>query len=221
MGNGKILRIPEFRAPKEFEIKHTHASIVLGGYHLPVKVRNVVELGCGNGVALLSIALLNPSVEKLIGVDIDPKACEISKKFAKLNDLEDKVEILNADILKLPQEIGYEIADFVIFNPPFHLSGKISKDERRFLERNKDVFDDFVVTTAKILKNRKYFRFITSPSNLIVHLPLLLKSHLTPKSLVPIYGKMGTDSKLVLIEGVKNGNHAGFSVKEPIFFKSI
>ena len=216
MGNDKILRIPEFRAPKEFEIKHTHASIVLGSYDLPVKVRNVIELGCGNGVALLLIALLNPFVEKLIGVDIDPKACEISKKFAKLNNLEDKVEILNVDILRVPQEIGYEVADFVFFNPPFNLSGKISKDERRFLERNKNVFDDFVVTTAKILKNRKYFRFITSPSNLIVNLPLLLKFHLIPKTLVPIYGKMGVDSKLTLIEGVKNGSYAGFNVKEPI-----
>lgn len=221
MGNDKILRIPKFRAPREFEIKHTHASVVLGGYHLPAKVRNVVELGCGNGVALLSIALLNPFVEKLVGVDIDPKACEVSKEFAKLNNLEDKLEILNVDISRLPQEIGYEVADFVIFNPPFHLSGKTSKDERRFLERNKDVFDDFVAITAKILKNRKYFRFVTSPSNLIVNFPLLLKLHLIPKTLVPVYGKMGTDSKLILIEGVKNGNHAGFSVKEAIFFKSI
>ncbi len=221
MGNDKILRVPEFRAPKEFEIKHTHASVVLGGYHLPAKVQNVVELGCGNGVALLAMAILNPSVEKLIGVDVDPKACEVAKKFIKLNNLEDKMEILNVDILKLSKEIGYEAADFVIFNPPFHLSGKTSEDERRFLERNRNVFNDFVAMTTRILKNRKYFRFITSPSNLIVNLPILLKFHLTPKALIPIYGKMGTDSKLVLVEGIKNGNYAGFKVKKPIFFDSI
>ncbi len=221
MGNDKVLRMPEFRAPEKFGIKHTHASVILGSYDLPVKAQNVVELGCGNGVALISLALLNPFVEKLIGVDIDPKACEIAEEFVKLNNLEDKVKILNIDMLNLPQEIGYEVADLVFFNPPFHLFGRISSDKRRFLERNKNVFKDFVETTAKILKNRKYFRFITSPPNLVVNISDLLNFRLIPKAFVPIYGKRGTNSKLVLIEGVKNGNHVGLKVKEPIFLDSV
>ncbi len=221
MGDGKTLKIPRFFSPKSFEVKHTHASIVLGSCPLQKKTKTIVELGCGNGVVLVLIALLNPFVEKLIGVDVNPKACEVAREFVKLNSLENRIKILNTDIKDVRNELKCEMADLVVFNPPFHISGKVSVEKGRFLERNANVFESFVDATRLILKNKGIFRFVTSPNNILTYFEVLLRSNMIPKYLTPVYGKRGVESKLALIEGTKNGNLPGFRIKEPVFLDKI
>ncbi len=221
MGDGKGLKIPKFHTPSAFETKHTHASIVLGNCSLVERTRTVVELGCGNGVVLVLIALLNPFVEKLIGVDINPKACDVAREFVRINSLEDRIEIINMDIKNVCDQIGHDFADLVVFNPPFHISGKVSKEKKRFLERNKDVFEDFVVAAHNILNNRHRFCLITSPNNILTYSTILMNNKMIPKFLTPVYGKKNSESKLVLIEGIKNGKLQGFRVKKPIFLDEI
>ncbi len=221
MGDVKGLRIPEFRSPTKFEVKHTHASVVLGSCSLTKSTRTVVELGCGNGVVLVLIALLNLTVEKLIGVDINPKACEVAREFVRINSLEDRIEIINMDIKDLCNQLSCGFADLVVFNPPFHISGKVSKEKKRFLERNNDVFEDFVIAARNILNNRRRFCFVTSPNNVLVYSKILMNNKMIPKSLTPVYGKKGAESKLILVEGIKNGKSQGFKVKKPIFLNEL
>jgi tRNA1(Val) A37 N6-methylase TrmN6 len=213
------IRVPKFKAPNEFEVKHTHASVVLGSYPLPAKMENAVELGCGNGVASVVMALLNEGI-KIKAVDVDETACKTASSFVKVNNLSERIDVLKSDVVELTKLIKHESADFVFFNPPFHIAGKVSKDERRFLERNEDVFEKFASSAFKILKNRGYFRVITSPDNTLNYTEILCKKGLMPKALVPIYGKKGSDSKLLLIEGIKNGKKMGLKIKPPLFLNS-
>ncbi|WP_036225416.1 tRNA1(Val) (adenine(37)-N6)-methyltransferase [Mesoaciditoga lauensis] len=215
------MRIPDFKVPKDFEVKHTHASVVLGSYPLPTKFERAVELGCGNAVASVIMALLNPFLSKITAVDVDKKACENASAFVDINGLSKKIEVLNVEVTELPKVLGYESIDFVFFNPPFHISGKVSEDERRFLERNENAFESFALSTSKVLKNRGYFRMITSPVNLLIEFETLRKYNLTPKVLIPAYGKRNVDSKLILIEGIKNGKKMGFKIKPPLFLDSL
>jgi len=223
MGNGEILKvtIPKFATPEKFDIKHTHASVILGAYPLAAKFESAIEMGCGNGVSSVIMALLNSDLLKMIAVDVDKQACENALTFVKLNNLSKRISVLNADVLEVPKIVGYESVDFVFFNPPFHVVGKVSEDKRRFLERNEDVFERFVLSTFKVLKNKGYFRMITSPVNTLNNFDVLRKHNLTPKTLVPIYGKKGADSKLILIEGLKNGKERGFKVKAPVFLDEM
>lgn len=221
MGDGKSLKIPKFHAPTTFEVKHTHASIVLGSCSLVAKTRTVVELGCGNGVVLILIALLNPFVEKLIGVDVNPEACEIAREFVRVNSLENRIEIINVDIKNVCDQMGRDFADLVVFNPPFHISGKVSKEKKRFLERNNDIFEDFVIAAHDLLNNKRRFCLVTSPNNILTYSMILMNNKMIPKSLAPVYGKKNAESKLVLIEGIKNGKLQGFKVKKPIFLDEI
>ncbi len=211
------MKIPDFKSPRTFEIKHTHASIVLGSYPLSFKVKKAVELGCGNAVSSLLMALSNCQVERIVAVDVDELACKDAKEFVKLNDLSERIEILRSDVIDVPKKLGYESFDFVFFNPPFHLGGKVSSDERRFIERNKDVMEEFIFSSAKVLKNGGYFRVVISPHILLKIFSLLESRRLIPKWIVPIYGKQDGDSKLVLVEGIKNGKMGGFRIKSPIF----
>jgi tRNA1Val (adenine37-N6)-methyltransferase len=218
MGNVKGLIIPDFKMPENMKVKHTHASIILGLFSkIDSKNSTVVELGCGNCVVLVLVAKLNPSVKHLIGVEINKNYCDFAQEVIKLNDLSDRIEVLNADVKDVPDLIGYESADCIMFNPPFHNDGKTSKTADRFLERNVDSFEEFTSSAKKILKYGHKFFTITSPKNVLMDFSILGKNKMVPKSITPIYGKKEVDSKLIFTEGIKGGKLSGFKVKAPIF----
>ncbi len=215
------MKVPFFRSPQTFEVKHTHASVVLGAYPLAINVKKALEFGCGNAVSSLIMALNNRCIERMVAVDIDEIACLSAREFIEVNGLTDKIEIVNERVSEIPKILGYESFDFVFFNPPFHIGGKVSTNERRFTERNTDVFEEFVESSAKVLKNGGYFRFVIAPALLLKAFHVLEQWKLTPKWFVPIYGKENADSKLVLVEGIKKGKTGGFKIKPPIFLNEV
>lgn len=222
MGNVKDLIVPKFKTPEHMEVKHTHASIMLGILsHMDSKTTKVVELGSGNGVVLVLMAKLNPYLDNLIGIEINEKYCEVAREVVKLNDLSDKIKIIQGDIHEASKLVGYEWADCVVFNPPFHNDGKISNDNERFLERNADLFDEFVSSASDVLKYGHKFFAVTSPKNMIIDIETLTAKQMIPKSIIPIYGKTGVDSKLLFLEGRKGGKKEGFKMKSPIFLNEL
>ncbi|BBJ27523.1 methyltransferase [Athalassotoga saccharophila] len=207
--------VPEFLTPQKMEAKHTHASILLGTLSKIGTISRVVELGSGNGVVLVIIAKLNP-VKELIGIEINERSCEVARKIVEMNGLKERIKIINADVRDASKILGYESVDCVVFNPPFHNDGKKSKESERFLERNVDDFEDFVVAAKSILKYGHEFFAITSPKNLILDVNVFVKHNMTPKSITPIYGKLGVDSKMIFVEGKKGGKMGGFKLHSPI-----
>lgn len=59
----------------------------------------VLDVGTGTGILGISCAKLG--AQSVIGVDIDPKAVEIARKNAAINDVEDRVRIVNRDVRKM------------------------------------------------------------------------------------------------------------------------
>jgi ribosomal protein L11 methyltransferase len=64
--------------------------------HRDVHKWEVIDVGTGTGILAISSAKLG--VGKIIAVDLDPKAVEIAGKNITINEVEDKVEIINRDI---------------------------------------------------------------------------------------------------------------------------
>ncbi len=211
------MKVPDFLTPEKMEAKHTHASILLGTLsRIGSKISRVVELGSGNGVVLVIMAKLNP-VKELIGIEINERSCEVARKIVEMNGLTDRIRIINADVRDAQKILGYESTDCVVFNPPFHNDGKKSNENERFLERNVDDFEDFVVAAKNILKYGHEFFAITSPKNLILDINVFVKHNMTPKTITPVYGKFGVDSKMIFLEGKKGGKMGGFKLHSPIF----
>lgn len=222
MGNVKDLIVPTFKTLEHMEVKHTHASIMLGILsQMDSKTTKVVELGSGNAVVLVLMAKLNPRIQNFVGIEINEKYCEVANEIVKLNDLSEKIKIIHGDIRQASELLGYEWADCVVFNPPFHNDGKISSDNERFLERNADIFDEFVSSARDILKYGHKFFAITSPKNMIIDLDILTKKQMILKTIVPIYGKREVDSKLLFLEGKKGGKKGGFKMKAPVFLSDL
>lgn len=212
------MEVPEFVTPKNMEVKHTHASILLGVLSkTDSRISKVVELGSGNGIVLVLMAKLNPNLKELIGIEINEKYCEAARQIIEMNDLEDRIRIINADVKDVHKVLGYECVECVIFNPPFHNDGKKSRINDRFLERNVDDFEDFVIAARNVLKYGYNFFAVTSPKNMILDVGIFIKYNMVPKVVTPIYGKAGADSKMIFVEGKKGGKLGGFKLHPPIF----
>lgn len=73
----------------------------------------ILDIGCGSGVILISILLLNPEASG-IGIDICSKAVELARSNSRQLGTDDRAEILNQTMENLNAKF-----DLIICNPPY------------------------------------------------------------------------------------------------------
>jgi len=78
----------------------------------------VIEAGCGAGGVMLAAAIRRPGV-KFTGVERDPDAAALARENIALNRLDDRVEVIEADVAKGFRALGLEPFDHALCNPPF------------------------------------------------------------------------------------------------------
>ncbi|WKX99057.1 hypothetical protein Q1695_014155 [Nippostrongylus brasiliensis] len=77
----------------------------------------VADLGCGCGILMSTVALAHQPAA-VVGIDIDEYALSICKENLELLDVEHSCDLVQADVLQLPNSM-YGQFDVVITNPPF------------------------------------------------------------------------------------------------------
>ena len=80
--------------------------------------QRVLEAGCGPGAALLAAAVRRPGA-RFVGVERAPAAAALARWNAEHNALQDRVEILEADIAQPFSRLGLAPFDAAMANPPF------------------------------------------------------------------------------------------------------
>lgn len=78
----------------------------------------VLEAGCGAGGALLAAAVRRPGAS-FLGVERDSAAAALARLNAQANGLQDRVEIVDADVALPFKRLGLPPFDAVMANPPF------------------------------------------------------------------------------------------------------
>ena len=73
-------------------------SVLLSDFAKNIK-RNSKVVDIGTGTGIISILLSKKAdVDKIYGVEIQDEVADMAKRSVKLNDLENKIEIINDDI---------------------------------------------------------------------------------------------------------------------------
>ena len=78
-------------------------AVLLANFAKVKKGAKVVDLGTGTGIVPILIAGKSQA-SKIIGVEIQEEVYEMATRSVKLNDLEERVEIVNADIKEIKKE---------------------------------------------------------------------------------------------------------------------
>ena len=174
-------------------------AVLLANFAKVKKGAKVVDLGTGTGIVPILIAGKSQA-SKIIGVEIQEEVYEMATRSVKLNDLEERVEIVNADIK--------EIDKVVTSNPPYmHMDGIKNPNDKKAISRHevKCNLEDVIRAASRLTMPRGKFFMIHRPIRLVDILTLGRKYNMEPKQIQFIHPRAGKAPNLVLVEFMKDG----------------
>ena len=183
-------------------------SVLLSDFAKNIK-KNSLVLDLGTGTGIIPILLCGKTnLKKVIGVEIQEEVSNMARRSSKLNNLEEKFQVLNEDILSLGKLYENQTFDVIVTNPPYKKkdTGIINEDERKIISRHEITanLEDFVKVSRDLLKDKGEFYMVHRPERLVDIFSLLRKYKIEPKELRFVYSNMNRPPKLVLIKGIKN-----------------
>ncbi len=173
----------------------------------------VLDLGCGCGV-LATLAVVKKGAGMAMGIETQDNIAKMARESVRLNNLQDKIEIINNDVLHTCDYVCAGSFDKVLCNPPYYpneddrvLKGKdISRIESGYGIRT------FINATSYALKNGGDL-WISYKANRLATLLHSLKEHnLEPKEMTLIYPTPSKDVDIVIIKARK-GAKEGLIIK--------
>lgn len=185
-------------------------SILLSDFAKEIKSGStVVDLGTGTGI--ISLLLCKKTrLKKIIGIEIQKDVYEMAKRSVKLNNLEDKIELINDNIKSLTTILGNNIVDVVVTNPPYKKinTGLTNENKMKLISRHEIEanLEDFIKVSSKILKDNGVMYMVHRPDRLADIIELMRKYKLEPKVLKMVVPKPNRKPNMVLIKGIKNAN---------------
>jgi len=195
-------------------------SILLPNFvTLRKNIKNIIDLGTGN--APIPLVLSTKTDAKIVGVELQNDVYELAKKSVEINNLEGKIELLNIDMLDLKNMYESDTFDVVVSNPPYfkiNQDSNLNEDIHKIIARHeKCVTLEQIVKLAKyLLKNNGVFAMVHRTDRLIEIINTLNNNNMEVKKLRFIYSKRDSESNMILIEAVKNGN-IGLKILPPLY----
>ena len=183
-------------------------SVLLSDFAKNIK-NNSFVLDLGTGTGIIPILLCGKTkLKKIIGIEIQEEVYNMAKKSIKLNNLENKFEIINKNILEINKNFEKNTFDVIVTNPPYKKndSGIKNEDERKIISRHEVTasLEDFIKVSKDLLKDKGEFYMVHRPERLVDILSLMRKYKIEPKLLKMVYPNKNKEPNLVLIKGIKN-----------------
>lgn len=185
----------------------------------------VLDLGCGSGI-LSTLALIKKHVKKAVGIELQPRVADMARDSAIQNGLQDKFEVICADVKDIRSILKAESFDKVLCNPPYFTNSgnsgqkSVSDEENDALNVNakteKSVsrtestatLDDFVKGASYALRFGGDAWFVIKADRMASLIYSLKSYNLEPKEATLIYPKPTSDVDVVIIKarkGAKEG----------------
>lgn len=183
-------------------------AVLLANFSKVKSKAKVVDLGTGTGIIPILLSG-KTNAEKIFGIEIQEEVFEMAKKSVAMNNLEEKIEIINGDIKTIVSEIGKSTVDVVTSNPPYmHLNGIKNLNDKKCISRHeiKCTLEDVLKTASELLKDKGRFYMIHRPTRLIDIVYLARKYRLEPKHIRFVHPTVEKAPNMVLIDFLKCGN---------------
>lgn len=172
----------------------------------------IIDLGTGNGIIPLLLSGFYPG-NCFTGLEIQKESAELAARSVELNNLQDKIRIINGDLKKLEDftavyglaKHGFEV---VTCNPPYSVveSGKQNPKEPKAIARHELLctLEDVVAAADFLLKPHGKLFMIHRPYRLAEIFGAFYQHGMEPKRMRLVSPFAGEEPNLVLIEARKN-----------------
>ena len=172
------------------------------------KIRRVVDVGTGLGPVPLFLSALNPSVH-ITGFELQRDVAELAKRSVKLNNLEDRIEIINDDFKHVLAHLNPTSVDMVLSNPPFFKykdDANVAFSDYKKLARHEITIDmeTIIRESKKILKDKGRLVFVHRVERLEELFLLLSKYCFSVKRMRFVHPRENQKAYMVLIDAANN-----------------
>ena len=162
-------------------------AVLLSDFAKEIKKDSIVaDLCSGNGI--ISILLSGKTkAARFYAVEIQEKIADMALRSIKLNNLENKIDVLNIDLKKLPNEFKPNSFDAIVCNPPYKKanSGIENTNTEKLIARHEILctLEDVISVSSKLLKNNGSMYMVHRPERLADIMYLFRKYKIEPKLL--------------------------------------
>ena len=193
-------------------------AVLLSGFASAPVGGRVLDLGTGTGIIPILMAAKTRASE-LVGLEIQEESADMANRSVILNDLRDKVKIVNGDIKEAGQLFDAASFDVVTSNPPYMIGGHglRNPDAPKAIARHEILCDleDVIKAAATLLKSGGKFYMVHRPFRLAEIMVLMHEYKVEPKRMQLVYPFVDKEPSMVLIEGARGGR-SRITVEKPL-----
>lgn len=182
--------------------------IILVNFAKIKKGAKVVDLCSGSGVIDILVAGKSRA-EVVYGIELQECMAEMSERSVALNNMQEKIKIINAPIQDYAKYLRKAFADVVFCNPPYFKNENLAKKQNEIqkIARHeiKITLEDVVKVASELLNSMGEFYLVHQASRLQEICTLCSKYGISIKELLPIQAKQKNKIHLIVLRGVKGG----------------
>ncbi|MBR7164537.1 MAG: methyltransferase [Clostridia bacterium] len=167
----------------------------------------VMDLCTGTGIIPILLHKKQPTVS-VVGLEIQQQMAAMAQRSVKLNDLTDKIKIVQGDVKRIRDLYPAESFQVVTCNPPYmkNNTGKQNQKESITIERHELLCDlsDCVEAASYLLPSGGRFYMVHRPERLADIMAVMRTKNVEPKRLTLFASAKGKPPRLLVVEGQKN-----------------
>ena len=163
--------------------------------------------------------LKKTKLKHITGIEIQKEVADMANRSIKLNNLENRAEIINEDIKNLSKIFPANSFDAIVTNPPYKKenTGLVSKDKIQLISRHEVMctIEDIAKISASLLNSNCSIYMVHRPDRIIDIIESFRKYKLEPKIIRFVYPKINKEPNLVLIKATK-GAKEFLKIEKPL-----
>ena len=193
-------------------------AVLLSGFAQVKEGEAAVDLGTGTGIIPILLEAKTKG-KHFTGLEIQEEVAEMAGRSVRLNQLENRVDIVRGDIKEASRLFGKASFDVVTSNPPYMNDNHGLKNPElpKAIARH-EVFcalDDVCREASLLLKSGGRFYMVHRPHRLAEIITALKTYKLEPKRMKLVHPFVDKEANMVLIEAVRGGRSM-MKVEAPI-----
>lgn len=193
-------------------------AVLLSDFADSKRGEKVLDIGTGTGIIPILMSAKTKG-EHFTGLEIQDESAEMAVRSVKLNNLSEKIDIVNGDIKDALSLFERESFNVITSNPPYMVesAGEGNEDEPKSIARHeiKCTLDDVIREGSKLLKVSGRFYMVHRPFRLVEIFDTFRKYKLEPKRMRLVHPYVDKEPNMVLIEAVK-GAKSGIRTEKPL-----
>lgn len=182
-------------------------AVLLANFASPKKGASVLDIGTGNGIIPVLLTAKTDAAS-ITGLEIQHKSASLAQKNVELNQLEDRVHIVQGDI-KDESLFSPSTFDYITCNPPYKQAGTGLQNPASPLAIARHevacTLEDIIKAASRLLKPKGRLAMVHKPERLADLIDWMRRFRIEPKRIQTVHSSAGLPPSLLLIEGLKDG----------------